>query len=1040
MPSIFSRLKRRREQAHMSINVDGPSAPGPGESQVATELHESNTESAIAQPDQALQMTSIEPNSDDSTTEAMQPLWTQAYLKIKVEDAPLMDEYEDVLLKELPQSVNASTSEAEQSIPEHCYLQWMREITDLGLRRMDEKTMKYHIAGNEYVVKRQVAQVSNAVLKLKSFIADAVSSSPAASVAVAGISMLLPLLTNPSTMDDANKSGTTYVISRMQFYIGIEEQLWPKCVTLSGDFRNKLEDDLISLYRAIIVLQIKSVLRFYRYWIKTTARDMARWDDWKTMQEDVKAAEVVVATYFDKLLQLDSRNLLHKLSIQADDNTISFQAILSSVNAIEKDMQMALRQQDNHHREKIMLVLTKEQQDCHQAFKTSVYERHKNINPDRVEGTCRWTLENKHYREWYSNGYNDLLWVSADPGCGKSVLAKSLIDKDLNETSASVCYFFFKDNDEQNGLTTALCAVLHQLFSYQPHLIRHALSAWQQNGDKIQQEEEQLWRIFMAAIADPAFKNTVCIFDALDECRSNDRGSLIKKLEIFYSQAHIAPKQGWLKFLVTSRPYDDIQRQFYQTTQSFPHIHIRGEDENALVHEEISLVIKLRVDELADRLQLDSDIHDRLEQQLLAMEHRTYLWLYLAMDDIETQFRNSLEPGEESIELIPTSVDAAYTKILEHVATDKKHDVELILQIIVTARRPLTIEEMAVALGIAMDHRSQSNRRSALRSQGLAEKIRHLCGLFVFMQDSRIYLIHQTAREFLLRKEKVWSFTQTDGDILLSKICISFLLQEDSTIEKSRKDTGCECFLEYAAVYWVDHARQIPSQIEAQLATQIDQLYDVNTGIFALWCEIYWDEEIVYPEQPQNNSNIIMAAITGHTHTIQRYIQCDPEAINTRSSNITSALYWASVQGYLTIVRLLLDERVDVNAQGGYYGNALQAACSEGYIDIVQLLLDEGADVNVQGGYYGNALQAACCEGYVDIVRLLLDEGADVNVQGGYYDNALQAACSEGHADIVRLLLDEGVDANAEGDKYGTVLIQRLRTPSHSSSDYHPTE
>jgi hypothetical protein len=55
------------------------------------------------------------------------------------------------------------------------------------------------------------------------------------------------------------------------------------------------------------------------------------------------------------------------------------------------------------------------------------------------------------------------LWISADLGYGKSVLAKSLIDEvfKASDPSVSVVYFFFKDNDEQNNLAAALCAILH---------------------------------------------------------------------------------------------------------------------------------------------------------------------------------------------------------------------------------------------------------------------------------------------------------------------------------------------------------------------------------------------------------------------------------------------------------------------------------------------------------------------------------------------------------------------------------------------------
>jgi hypothetical protein len=187
-------------------------------------------------------------------------------------------------------------------------------------------------------------------------------------------------------------------------------------------------------------------------------------------------------------------------------------------------------------------------------------------------------LQNPHYRHWWNSRCNDLLWISADPGCGKSVLAKALIDDDFEASrpTVSICYFFFKDNDEQNNLATALCAILHQLFSQQPKLLRHALPSWERNGNKLQREAGELWRIFIAATSDPASANIICVLDALDECHPDDQKQLIHRLEDVYHRTDLSTPETWLKFLITSRPYDEVKDRFKAITDSFPHIHLKG--------------------------------------------------------------------------------------------------------------------------------------------------------------------------------------------------------------------------------------------------------------------------------------------------------------------------------------------------------------------------------------------------------------------------------------------------------------------------------
>ncbi|KUL81795.1 hypothetical protein ZTR_09346 [Talaromyces verruculosus] len=212
-------------------------------------------------------------------------------------------------------------------------------------------------------------------------------------------------------------------------------------------------------------------------------------------------AAVTAAAYAKELLLVIPGQGLTKLSPIKQVLHLSEQ-----IEAVNSSLERAFEQRENHHRDQIMRYLSEDHRRCHQAFKTSTYEKFKNINPNRVEGTCEWVFKSVEYLRWWNATSNDLLWISADPGCGKSVLAKSLIDEvfQASDSTVSIVYFFFKDNDEQSNLATSLCAVLHQLFSLQPQLLRLALPYWERNKEKIQNEVDDMWRILMAAMSDSA--------------------------------------------------------------------------------------------------------------------------------------------------------------------------------------------------------------------------------------------------------------------------------------------------------------------------------------------------------------------------------------------------------------------------------------------------------------------------------------------------------------------------------------------------------
>jgi hypothetical protein len=65
------------------------------------------------------------------------------------------------------------------------------------------------------------------------------------------------------------------------------------------------------------------------------------------------------------------------------------------------------------------------------ALKTSDYEGHNKRIRSRVSGTCEWILRHYFYREWREITADEVLWLSADPEWGKSVLSRFLVDDEL---------------------------------------------------------------------------------------------------------------------------------------------------------------------------------------------------------------------------------------------------------------------------------------------------------------------------------------------------------------------------------------------------------------------------------------------------------------------------------------------------------------------------------------------------------------------------------------------------------------------------------
>ncbi|KAI0186835.1 hypothetical protein EV127DRAFT_345478, partial [Xylaria flabelliformis] len=380
---------------------------------------------------------------------------------------------------------------------------------------------------------------------------------------------------------------------------------------------------------------------------------------------------------------------------------------------------------------------------------TSPYEDRKNRNPKRANGTCEWFTAHPLFQNWLRET-SALLWVSADPGCGKSVLAKYLVDELLPPSaSRTTCYFFFKDDfDDQRVLEGALCCILHQLFTQNPGLLSDKiLRDVEREGDQLFTSFSKLWNMLIGTTAPHNNSQIICVLDALDECVDQTR--LAKALTEHYSKGK---GLSTLKFLVTSRPYLRIQRDFRDLKESQPTIHLSGESQEEVdkIADEITIVIQQRTEELSKKHQLTEEEEDMLKDELAAVRHRTYLWVHLVFAAIEKAVLFTKSDLRTNIRNLPRTVEEAYNSILR-----KSHDpdkAKKILQIIVAADRPLLLTEMAVVLAFRGEsHRCHKDLdRDILPPDRLYAAIRETCGLFIVIQDSQVYLLHQTAREFLV--------------------------------------------------------------------------------------------------------------------------------------------------------------------------------------------------------------------------------------------------------------------------------------------------
>ncbi|KAH8815522.1 hypothetical protein F5884DRAFT_772677 [Xylogone sp. PMI_703] len=440
------------------------------------------------------------------------------------------------------------------------------------------------------------------------------------------------------------------------------------------------------------------------------------------------------------------------------------------------------------------------------------YEANKDSNRKRVPGTCDWFIENDTFRDWRDTQTSGILWLSAGPGCGKSVLSRALIDEKLlildvpivtidsstitsTSKASTVCYFFFKDGSD--GCMDAT----------------HALPKHKVHGKTLTEKFSELWKILVECASSSDIGEIICVLDGLDECKAESRREICETLQNFYSPRGVPSNDSSkLKFLITSRPYGDLEgyfRKFSSAPGCLLHLDGEGDRESGQINHEIDLFIAARSREIASSFSRGNQERiSKCLKRLESMKCRTYLWPGLIFDvleksagmgaDVEDQLSRLLV--EDAVSDLPQEVWKAYDKIFNR-NEDQARD--MLSQIVLVAKRPLTLDEANIALTLAMKGEklfSSEELKLALHEDALKRTMRNHCGLLSIC-DSRLVFTHQTAKKFL---ESM--FKSTESHTIMSQVCLRYLLLPDLAVSiQNSPDSRENSFLHYAATYWHQH-------------------------------------------------------------------------------------------------------------------------------------------------------------------------------------------------------------------------------------------
>jgi hypothetical protein len=420
-----------------------------------------------------------------------------------------------------------------------------------------------------------------------------------------------------------------------------------------------------------------------------------------------------------------------------------------------------------------------------------------------LEGSYRWIVEHPNFRQWQNDPQSRLLWIKGDPGKGKTMLLCGIINELERSTPGLLSFFFCQSVDLRiNSATAVLRGLIFLLVKQQPSLASHLRKKYDEAGPSIFQDANAwvtLLIVFTDMMQDPDLEMTCLIVDALDECVTD----LPKLLDLIIHTSELSARVKWL---LSSRNELHIEEKLRSVAaQARLSLELK---QNA---EQVSHAVDVYIDDKLSRLESleDNSLRDQVRDILRRKANGTFLWVALMIQELERpESWDPLQVAEDA----PPGLQQLYDRMVDQIQQLTKRNSEicrLLLSTATVAYRPLHLPEMGSLCGL-------SGPTSVLvRNVG---KIVAMCGSFLTIRDNQIYLIHQSAKDYLSDKEraaifpskgKVHYYTFSQSLKLLSLTlkrdmygltALGFPIDEVQVPANDPLATT-----RYSCIYWVDH-------------------------------------------------------------------------------------------------------------------------------------------------------------------------------------------------------------------------------------------
>ncbi|ORY62117.1 uncharacterized protein BCR38DRAFT_347066 [Pseudomassariella vexata] len=421
------------------------------------------------------------------------------------------------------------------------------------------------------------------------------------------------------------------------------------------------------------------------------------------------------------------------------------------------------------------------------------------------------TLHSKDFISWRDSDKSDCLLITGNPGQGKSVLSNFIVTnlEDNIVSGSKVIYYFcnIKIDEALRNASSILRSLIIQLCEFQQRLFQILPSDLAEDSHRFFTASlDTLLNTFEKMLRGDTYDRVYCVIDGLDVYQEGGMHDLIEGLTKIFN---IANKDDTtvLKLLCTSRPNSSILRAWGHMPQKILRCNT----------DDLELFIRSRVSSLGSNF--TDGMKDTITRKLIENAERTFLWIDVVVRKIHRMSFPTPALVEAEIADSSTQLYELYKTLVEGLVHSNNQGPNgqhaRILAWIVYAKRPLHYTELTDAIAVDPESTCASYEDcSKYRSSITPDQLHRSLGTLIDIMDDRIYLIHQSVKDFFEEKDPLSEALGAIKPQLLpayvSMIFLSFDDIPDRLLQKKRLFLNSnsqkeKSFYDYSSNHWFSH-------------------------------------------------------------------------------------------------------------------------------------------------------------------------------------------------------------------------------------------